>query len=364
MMLSANNAWRERNPRPTMNFIQKNWKGILVCLVMAVPCWLLGQRFPIVGGPVFGILAGMIVTLLWHDKSAAQPGISFVSKKVLQYAVILLGFGMNLSVIWQTGKQSLPIILVTITTSLVVAWLLHKLLHIPGKISTLVGVGSSICGGSAVAATASVIDADDEEVAQAISVIFFFNMLAAIFFPALGALLGFSTTNGEAFGIFAGTAINDTSSVTAAASTWDSLYGLGSQTLDKAVTVKLTRTLAIIPTVVVFSFVSMHLRKKEAAASGGAVQIRWRSVFPWFILGFLAMAVLSSVGVIPAAAAAILKKVSKFLMVTALAAVGLNTSFAEMKKSGAAPMVHGFLISALVVLVALAVEYFMGILPF
>ena len=158
-----------------MNFIQKNWKGILVCLVMAVPCWLLGQRFPIVGGPVFGILAGMIVTLLWHDKTAAQPGISFVSKKVLQYAVILLGFGMNLSVIWQTGKQSLPIILVTITTSLVVAWLLHKLLHIPGKISTLVGVGSSICGGSAVAATASVIDADDEEVAQAISVIFFFS---------------------------------------------------------------------------------------------------------------------------------------------------------------------------------------------
>lgn len=135
MMLSANNAWRERNPRPTMNFIQKNWKGILVCLVMAVPCWLLGQRFPIVGGPVFGILAGMIVTLLWHDKSAAQPGISFVSKKVLQYAVILLGFGMNLSVIWQTGKQSLPIIVVTITTSLVVAWLLHRLLLQIGRSS-------------------------------------------------------------------------------------------------------------------------------------------------------------------------------------------------------------------------------------
>jgi len=142
-----------------MNFIQKNWKGILVCLVMAVPCWLLGQRFPIVGGPVFGILAGMIVTLLWHDKSAAQPGISFVSKKVLQYAVILLGFGMNLSVIWQTGKQSLPIILVTITTSLVVAWLLHKLLHIPGKISLLAGVGSRLfrspCRAARPAATES-----------------------------------------------------------------------------------------------------------------------------------------------------------------------------------------------------------------
>ena len=343
-----------------MNFIRKNWKGILACLVMAVPCWLLGQRFPIVGGPVFGILAGMIITLLWHDKSAAQPGISFVSKKVLQYAVILLGFGMNLSVIWQTGKQSLPIILVTITTSLVVAWLLHKLLHIPGKISTLVGVGSSICGGSAVAATASVIDADDEEVAQAISVIFFFNMLAAIFFPALGALLGFSTTNGEAFGIFAGTAINDTSSVTAAASTWDSLHGLGSQTLDKAVTVKLTRTLAIIPITLVLAFV----RTKRAKTDGTKVDLK--KIFPMFILYFLLASVVTTICVSAGVSASVftpLKTLSKFLMVAALGAVGLNTDFKALCKSGAKPMLHGFIISLLVVLVAIGVEYMLGIAP-
>ena len=144
-----------------MNFICKNWKGTLLCLVIALPCWWLGKRFPIVGGPVFAIVSGMIVTLFIRDRSTLQSGITFVSKKVLQYAVILLGFGMNLSVILQTGKQSLPIILVTITTSLVIAWALHKLLHIPGKISTLIGVGSSICGGSAIAATAPVIDADD-----------------------------------------------------------------------------------------------------------------------------------------------------------------------------------------------------------
>lgn len=181
-------------------------------------CWFLGQAVPVVGGPVFGILAGMLITLLLKDKTQFQSGITFVSKKVLQYAVILLGFGLNLSVILETGKQSLPIILATISTSLIIAYVLHRVMHVPGKISTLVGVGSSICGGSAIAATAPVIDADDEEVAQAISVIFFFNMLAALFFPALGALLGFSTTSGEAFGIFAGTAVNDTSSVTAAAS--------------------------------------------------------------------------------------------------------------------------------------------------
>ena len=209
-----------------MNFIKKNWKGVLLCLIIAIPSWILGKIFPIVGGPVFAILLGMVITLLVSDKSALQSGITFVSKKILQYAVILLGFGMNLSVILQTGKQSLPIILATITTSLVVAWVLHKILHVPGKISTLIGVGSSICGGSAIAATAPVIDADDEEVAQSISVIFFFNMLAALFFPMLGTVLGFSQTSGEAFGIFAGTAVNDTSSVTAAASTWDSMYNL------------------------------------------------------------------------------------------------------------------------------------------
>ena len=220
-----------------MNFIQEKGKGLLLCLIIAVPSWFLGQQFPIIGGPVIAIIAGMILTLLLKDKSAFQAGITFTSKKILQWAVILLGFGLNLSVVITTGKQSLPIIIATITTSLVISYVLCRVLKMPSKISTLVGVGSSICGGSAVAATAPVIDADDEEVAQAISVIFFFNVVAALVFPALGNAIGFDTTSGEAFGIFAGTAVNDTSSVTAAASTWDSMHNLGSATLDKAVTV-------------------------------------------------------------------------------------------------------------------------------
>ena len=142
---------------------------------------------------------------------------------ILQAAVVLLGFGLNLGVILETGKQSLPIIICTIGTSLLIAWILHKSMKIPNNISTLVGVGSSICGGSAIAATAPVIDADDDEVAQAISVIFFFNVLAALFFPVFGQAIGFDTTSGDAFGFFAGTAVNDTSSVTAAAATWDSM---------------------------------------------------------------------------------------------------------------------------------------------
>lgn len=219
-----------------MDWIKRNYKGLLLCLVIAIPAWYLGKAFPIIGGPVFAILAGMVITMFIKNKGPFESGIKFTSKKILQWAVVLLGFGLNLNVIMETGKQSLPIILCTITVSLVIAYALHKWLKIPEKISTLIGVGSSICGGSAIAATAPVIDADDEEVAQAISVIFLFNILAAVIFPTMGAALGFSTVSGDAFGVFAGTAVNDTSSVTAAASTWDSMWGLGSATLDKAVT--------------------------------------------------------------------------------------------------------------------------------
>ena len=186
------------------------WKGVLFALVVAVPAWLLGRRFEVVGGPVFAILIGMVLALLVPAEKGEplQAGVRFTSKKVLQWAVILLGFGLNLSQIAQVGATSLPIIVSTIATSLAVSFLLCRTLNIPRKISTLIGVGSSICGGSAIAATAPVIDADDEEIAQAISVIFLFNVIAALIFPTLGGVLGLSN---EGFGLFAGTAVNDTS---------------------------------------------------------------------------------------------------------------------------------------------------------
>ena len=163
-----------------MNFIKEKSKGLILCLCIAIPSWFVGKQFPIIGGAVIAIIAGMIITLFIKDKDSFDSGIKFTSKKILQWAVVLLGFGMNLTVVLKTGKQSLPIIISTIATSLIIAYVLHRILHIPSKISTLVGVGSSICGGSAVAATAPVIDADDDEVAQAISVIFFFFAISHI----------------------------------------------------------------------------------------------------------------------------------------------------------------------------------------
>ena len=207
-----------------MGFARQSGKGFLLCMAIAVPAWIAGKTFPIIGGPVVAILLGMIVTQFIRDKKTYEPGIKFTSKKILQWAVILLGFGLDLNIILETGAQSLPIIVCTIATSLIIAYIMCKAMKMPSNISTLIGVGSSICGGSAVAATAPVIQADDEEVAQAISVIFFYNVLAAMGFPAMGSFIGFDTLSGEAFGIFAGTAVNDTSSVTACASTWDSMW--------------------------------------------------------------------------------------------------------------------------------------------
>lgn len=340
-----------------MSGIKSNWKGLLLCLAIAVPAFLFGKQFPVIGGAVTSIILGMIIALFLKTRAPFEAGIKFTSKKILQWAVILLGFGLNLNVILETGKQSLPIIVSTITTSLVLAFILHKVMRIPGKISTLIGVGSSICGGSAIAATAPVIDADDEEVAQAISVIFFFNVLAALIFPAIGSLIGFSTTSGEAFGVFAGTAVNDTSSVTAAASTWDNMWGLGSQTLDTAVTVKLTRTLAIIPITLVLAFY-----RSKKGAGGQAVSIK--KVFPMFILYFVLASLITTVAVsfgVSSSFFSPFKELSKFMIVLAMAAIGLNTDIVKLIKTGGKPLILGFCCWVGITGVSLLMQHVLGI---
>ena len=324
-----------------MNFMKKYVPGLTVCTAVALPAWFLGSLAPVIGGPVIAIVSGMLITIFWKDKGTSATGITFVSKKVLQWAVVLLGFGLNYTVVLETGRQSLPIIICTVSISLLTAFLLQKAMHIPANISILVGVGSSICGGSAVAATAPVIEASDEEIAQAISVIFFFNVIAALTFPLLGRMVEFDTASGEGFGIFAGTAINDTSSVTAAAATWDTMWNLGSATLDKAVTVKLTRTLAIIP----ITFILALLRTRAAKKNGGTgTQVNIRKIFPFFILYFIAASLITTIALkfgISASVFTPLKTLSKFLIVMAMAAVGLNSDIITLVKTGGKPLLMG-----------------------
>lgn len=337
-----------------MEFLKANLPGMLICLLIAVPSYIAGKFFPLAGGPVIAILLGMLVATVFVNQGRCAGGIKFTSKKVLQYAVILLGFGLDLGAVLKTGAWSLPVIVSTVSVSLLTAFILCKLMHIPARLAALIGVGSSICGGSAIAAAAPVIAARDEEIGQALSTVFFFNVLAALIFPHLGNFLGMSH-DPHAFGLFAGTAVNDTSSVTAAAATWDGMWGLGTATLDEAVTVKLTRTLAIIPICIGLSF--FFTDAKSAGAEVGGKRIL--SMVPSFIVLFIVASLITTLSVrvfnVEATLFKPLKEISVFLIVNAMAAVGINCNIVKLVKTGFKPVFLGLCCALLITLVCLGV---------
>lgn len=332
--------------------MKKYVPGIFLCLTLSIPAWFLGKLFPVIGGPVIAILLGMLVAPFLKDKIIFHSGISFTSKKILQYAVILLGFGMNLTTVFQIGRQSLPIIIATISTSLIIAYILCRLLKLPSKSAILIGVGSSICGGSAIAATAPVIDADDNEIAQSISVIFLFNIIAAILFPTLGTLLGLSN---EGFGLFAGTAINDTSSVTAAASAWDEIHN--SHILESAAIVKMTRTLAIIPITLALAFYRGRTQEKTSGYG-----VNTKKIFPFFVLYFLLASIITTLLPISPEITITLKSLSHFFIIMAMAAIGTNTNLLQLIRTGKKPIFLGFCCWISISFVSLSLQKLLGIL--
>lgn len=356
-----------------MGFIKKNIGGIALCIAVAAVATILGGlrigsfSFDVIGAPVFSILIGMIITLIFPKLAASEKfegGIKFTSKKILQWAVIILGFSLNLGTIANVGGKSLPVIISTVAVSLIVAFVMMKLLKLDRNVACLIGVGSSICGGSAIAATAPVIDADDEEVAQSISVIFLFNVLAALIFPALGYNIGLGT---EGFAVFAGTAVNDTSSVTAAATTAENIYGCDG-ILSAAVTVKLTRTLAIIPITLALAVFRARKAKKEG---GEKSNFSFKKIFPFFIIYFIAASLITTVvGMLPESGFTVFysdsfvhgaKWLAKFFISMAMAAIGFNTNIVKLIKKGGKPILLGFCCWTAITAVSLLMQSVTGI---
>ena len=306
--------------------------GFILALCIAFAAKVVEGLLPIhvIGASVIALFVGMIINSFWRPAWAAS-GLKFTSKKILKLAIILLGASLSVHVILDVGKLSLMVMSFTLLTCFGGGYLIGRALGLNWKLSNLISAGTGICGGSAIAAIAPVIDAEDRDIAYAMSATFLFDMAMIVLFPIMGHAMGLTD---EAYGLWAGTAVNDTSSVVAAG------YAFSEGGGDFATMVKLTRTLSIIPTVLVFAFVNIRLARKNHLETTGA-KINFWGLFPWFILGFLALAAVNST----------------FLMVAALAAIGLGTSFKDMKKAGLSPMLHGFIISALVVLVAIGVEW-------
>lgn len=345
-----------------MEFIKKYSSGILVTVTLAVASVFLSELIPynLIGAGVFALIIGMLLNPLTTKHKILEKGFNFTSKQILRLAIILMGATLSFSQVVEVGKYSLFVMIFTLITAFGGGYLFGKLFKMNWKLSGLISAGTGICGGSAVAAIAQAIDAEDSDIAYAISATFIFDIVMVILFPIMGKYFGMSDLG---YGLWTGTAVNDTSSVVAAGYAFSDIAG------NFSVIVKLTRTLSIVPVVLIFSYINERLiRKAEeiSVAGDGTVAIHERKkvdikkIFPWFILMFLGMVAIKSMGILPEGLTSSISKISKFFMVMSLGAIGLKTNFKKLSKSGFAPMFHGFIISALVVIVAFLVQMAIG----
>lgn len=310
-------------------------RGIIMTLVIAMVATILGSKFPVIGSAIFAIIIGIIINNIFWIAPKYRAGIQFSSKKILHYSIIVLGFSLSFQSIGSVGWKSLPIIVVTLFAAFFTVFLFMKLFKINENLGILIGVGTSICGGSAIAATSPVIKAKESEVAFAITTIFLFNIIAVFIFPPLGHIF---QMNQVTFGYFGGTAINDTSSVIAATSSY------GDQALATGAIVKLTRTLMIIPVVLYFTYRTIKKEKEQHT------NVVIKNIFPWFILWFVIASIISTVCHFPSQLIQIFQQLSVFLITMAMAGIGLTVNLKQFKSAGIKPILLG-LITWLIVII-------------
>jgi len=323
--------------------MKKYLPGILLSFGIAAVSIFLGGLLPLIGSSVLAIVFGIVLNNSMKLPAAFQEGLSYSGKKLLQYSIIFLGFSMSIGQVSETGLSSLRISLITILIAFLAAYLAGRFFKMNRVLTILIGFGTAICGGSAIAAASPILDADEEDIALSISTIFFFNILAVFIFPFLGHLLQMSDAF---FGTWAGTAINDTSSVVAAGYTYSPSAG------DLATIVKLSRALMIVPACLIFA-AYRYIKSKQSAQKTNLKQI-----FPWFIAWFVLASLISSLGFLPAAVIPYTKFISQWLMAMALAAIGAKVSFKQFKQAGAAPLLTGAFAWFCIAVSSLIIQYF------
>lgn len=335
-----------------MNAVRNTIPGIILAALLAVVSINISKLVPhqLISGSVFALIIGMMLNPLMYKYNILKNGINLTSKKILRLSIILMGLTLGFSQVISVGKYSLIVMCFTLFAAFGGGYVLGKLFNMNWKLSSLISAGTGVCGGSAIAAIAPTIEAKNSDIAYAISATFIFDVLMVILFPIAGNYLGMSDIG---FGLWAGTAINDTSSVVAAGYAFSDAAGAYS------VIVKLTRTLSIVPIVLIFSVIQARQEQRNAT-NVERKKVNIQKIFPHFIIFFLIMVAIKSTGLIPSVVSDSVATISKFLMVMALGAIGLKTNFKELSRSGFKPMLHGFIISALVVVVSYAVQLSLG----
>ena len=326
--------------------------GLLLSAGVAIVAMFISSFIPgdIIGATVMALLVGMSLNFMLNRYKTFNVGVSYTAKTLLRIGIVLMGVNMNFSEVLSVGKYSLFVMIFTMATAFGAGNLIGKLFGMNWKLTNLLSVSTAICGGSAVAAVGPVIKAKNEDIAYAISSTFIFDILTVVVIPWIGIALGMSNAG---YGLWVGTAVNDTSSVVAAGYAFSDFAG------NTAVIVKLTRTLFIIPYVLIFSVITERLEAKSEGKNG-RVSVNLKKIFPYFIILFLVVVALRSTGAIPTTLIPSLSKTSKFCMVMALSAIGLKTSFRDIKNIGFKPMILGFIVDTLVVFVSIGVQIATG----
>lgn len=328
--------------------------GIVICAVVAILSVILEKFIPgeLLGSSIMALFMGTIINSFFHP-DWIKPALKFTSKRILKCAIILLGASLSVGTIVSVGKMTFFVMIFTFAMCFGGGYFVRKIFGLNWKLGNLISAGTGICGGSAIAAIAPVIDAEDKDIAFAMSSTFLFDMVMVALYPIMGKALGMTDI---AYGIWAGTSVNDTASVVASGYAFSEIAG------DFATMVKLTRTIAIIPTVLVFAYIGTRIKQRELQTVSDGKKVNIFKIIPWFIGGFLILAIINSVGLIPSSISGIMKSASKFLMVMALGAIGLGTSIKDFKKAGLSPMFYGITIDTLVTLTALLVIWSMGLM--
>ncbi len=310
--------------------------GVALAAAFTITAQSLGDSYPFIGGAAFAIIMGALIRNVFGMPNIFEKGTAFITKKMLKLAIVLLGFSLSFAKVLLVGADSLIIIATVVVTGLSLTYVIAKAFGLTGNIPFLIGIGTAVCGATAIVTTAPILRAKEEEIAYAVNTIFGFNILAILIYPVIGHWLQLSDVY---FGIWAGSAIHDTSSVVAAG------YIYSDEAGNTAVIVKLIRTLSL---VVIAALVSLRVASKQGSSNlDGAGKRGITSTFPYFILVFIAVVVFNSVVSLPSFIETSTSHIAKFLILMVLASVGMCTDFRKLKSVGARPFLVG-LISSLI----------------
>ncbi len=317
-------------PRMAAGRIAPLLPGILVCLAVtlaALAVQAIEERatgHPYVEALVIAIMLGIALRTVWSPGERFRAGIAFSAKQVLELAVTLLGASLSLGAIVASGPSLLAGIVATVVLTIVASYAICRVLGLPSRMAILVACGNAICGNSAIAAVAPVIGADGKDVVAAIAFTAVLGVLMVLGLPLFIPLVGLSE---HQYGTLAGLTVYAVPQVLAAT------VPVGILATQVGTLVKLVRVLMLGPVVVAFSFIAPHL-PAEGASRAGPGRLGFFALVPWFILGFLALATLRSLGLVPEAATPPIAQAAGLLTVVSMAALGLGVDVRVLARVG------------------------------